>query len=401
MHYFNLQDMVNDAPGSQAALRRANSALVLRSLAQVGPSSQAELSRATGLSRASVTNIVRQLEADGQVRTWEDVRGGRRARVVERVVPAKLLAAVCIGRNDVRITLADLNLEVLAETEAHSVEELTPTACLDDVATRLEQLLASIERDRSDLLGAVVGVPAPIDVRTGTLGSGALMRDWVGVNLREELETRLDVPVTVENDANLGALGEFRSGGYEPGTENLIYVRITTGIGAGIVLGGRLHRGASGVAGEIGHTSLDPAGPLCRCGNRGCLEVYAVAPVVLDVERTDIPSLRSTDDVIRLAIDGEITSLRIVEDMAGRLGVAVANLCNTLNPDVVVFSGPITALGDLLLDPVRREVERRSVPSAAGAVRVTPARLGTGAEALGALAIAFDRYAANLLAFTS
>lgn len=393
--------MVTDAPGSQPALRRANKALILRTLAEHGPSSQAELARTTGLSRASVTNIVRDLETEGHVRTWEDVRGGRRARVVERVVPAKVLAAICIGRNDVRITLSDLNLDVLAESEIVSEADVTPTASLDQVATTLEQLLASIDKDRDDVLGAVVGVPAPIDARLETLGSGALMRDWVGINVRAELERRLRVPVTVENDANLGAFGEFRAGGYDPGTENLIYVRITTGIGAGIVLGGRLHRGASGVAGEIGHTSLDPAGPLCRCGNRGCLEVYAVAPVVLDVDRTDIPSLRSSDDVIRLAIDGEITSLRIVEDMAGRLGVAVANLCNTLNPDVVVVSGPITALGDLLLDPVRREVERRSVPAAAGAVRVLPARLGNEAESLGALALAFDRYAANLLAFTS
>ena len=393
--------MVNEAPGSQAALRRANITLVLRSLAQDGASSQAELARATGLSRASVTNIVRELETEGLVRTWEDVRGGRRARVVERVVPAKIVAAVCIGRHELRVTLGDLSMGVLAESEAVSEKDLTPTASLDQVAATLDKLLASIDRDRCDLLGAVVGVPTPFDAARETLGSGALMRDWVGLNVREELEDRIKVPVMVENDANLGALGEFRFGGYEADVQNLIYVRVTTGIGAGIVLGGRLHRGASGVAGEIGHTSLDPAGPLCRCGNRGCLEVYAVAPVVLDVERTEAPSLRSTDDVIRLAIDGEITSLRIVEDMAGRLGVAAANLCNTLNPDVVVVSGPITALGDLLMEPMQREVERRSVPAAAGAVRVTVSRLGTRAESLGALALGVDRYAANLLAFTS
>ena len=393
--------MVSDAPGSQSALRRANSTLVLRALTQEGPSSHAELARATGLSRASVTNIVRELEATGAVRTYGEVRAGRHARIAARVLPAKVVCAVNVGRDYLRVSLADLESNVLVESEVLAAQGHEPQVCLDQVPVILDGLLATVGRDREDLLGIVAGFPAPLDRTSRVIGTGALMRAWVGIDLQAELERRTDVTVTVENDANLGAIGEYRFGGYESEVENLIFIRITTGIGAGLVLGGRLHRGGSGVAGEIGHTAVDPAGPLCRCGNRGCLERYVVAPTTLDLDRIDRAELRSIDDLIRLAIDGEITCRRVIDDMASHLGTAVANLCNTLNPDVVVLSGPFTAVGELLLGPVRREMERRSVPEAARAVRIGTSRLGPQAEVLGALSWAVEIYADDPLAATT
>lgn len=347
-----------------------------------------------------MTNIVRELEASGAVRTYGEVRAGRHARIAARVLTAKVVCAVNVGRDNLRVSLADLDLNVLSESEVLAPQGHEPRACLDQVPGILDGLLATVDRDRDDLLGIVAGFPAPLDRTRRVVGTGALMRAWVGIDVQAELERRTDVTVTVENDANLGAVGEYRFGGHEPEVENLIFIRVTSGIGAGLVLGGRLHRGSTGVAGEIGHTAVDPAGPLCRCGNRGCLEQYVIAPATLDLDCTDRAELRSSDDLIRLAIDGEITCRRVIDDMASHLGTAVANLCNTLNPDVVVLSGPVTAVGEILLGPVRREVERRSVPAAARAVRIGTSRLGPQAEVLGALSCAVEIYADEPLAAT-
>lgn len=385
------------SPGSQSALRRANSALVLRALIEEGPLSHAELARHTGLSRASVTNIVRDLQASEEVRTFEEVRSGRRARIAERLAPSGLVAAVNVGRTHLRVSISDLGLNVLSESEVAVPEGHQPDPTLDRAAAMLRAQLTAIDKSPGDLLGVVAGFPAPLERDRRTIGTGALLRSWVGTDLQAELGRRIGVPVVAENDANLGALGEFRCGGYGRDVENLIYIRVTTGIGAGMVLGGRLHRGATGVAGEIGHIGVEAAGALCRCGNRGCLEQYAIGPEMPDLDRVNRAELATIEDLVRLAAEGEVTCRRVIDDMARHLGSAVASLCTTLNPDVIAFAGPITAADRLLLDPIRQEVSRRAVPEASRAVQLGLARLGHRSEVLGALSLGADLFGAPLL----
>lgn len=385
--------MTDDAPGSQRALRRSNTRLVLQALRANGPLSHAQLARRTGLSRASVTNIVRELGAEGRVAVNAEVRSGRNARVVSVVPRSGLVSCINVGRTHLRVSLADLEQNVVSEDEVVLEENHLPSHSISTTVGMLRLQVTAAGASMSQLRGVVIGAPGPLDSATRRVEPGSLMPRWVAVDLGAAFHEQLQVPVLVENDANLGALGEFRCGQYGREVQNLVYIRITSGIGAGLILGGRLHHGASGVAGEIGHTVVESNGPLCRCGNRGCLERYAVAPSMLDLDRVNRGALNTVDDLIRLAIEGEITCRRVIEDRARHLGTAVANLCNTINPDVVVFAGPLTAVGDLLLDPVREVVDRRAVPSAARVVRISAARFDRRAEVLGGLALAVDTFA--------
>lgn len=384
--------MGDERPGSQRALRRSNARLILAALGSDGESSHAELARRTGLSRASITNIVRDLEASGRVRARAELRAGRNARVVSLAPREGLVGCVNVTRTQLRVTLGTLDREVVAE-EVVRLEENQPSALgISTSVDVLRRQVAGAGAPFSQLRGVVVGVPGPLDARRGVIEPGSLMPRWVSLDLVAAYGERLGVPVVAENDANLGALGEFCFGGWGPDVQSLVYVGITSGVGAGLILGGRLHRGASGAAGEIGHTVVEPNGPLCRCGSRGCLETYVVAPTMRDLERVHPGSIRTMDDLIRVALEGEITGRRVIEDMARHLGTAVANLCNTVDPDVVVIAGPVTAVGDLLLEPVRATVERRAMPSAARAVRIEVAPLGLRAETLGGIALAADSF---------
>jgi predicted NBD/HSP70 family sugar kinase len=372
-------------PGSQSALRAANEQRLLDALARAGACTQAQLSRSTGLSAATVSNIVRHLAATGVVDLASTVSSGRRAQSVTLGRRAGLVAGLDFGSSHVRVAVAARSREVLAEREVAVPARAPVEAGIRTACTLLDELLAAVGADRADLVGLGVGVPAPVDAATGRVGPGSTLPDWVGAPLTQLLSRHVDVPAWVDNDANLGALAE-QAGGAAAGVADAIYIQLAGAIGAGLVLDGRLFRGSGGTAGEIGHTTVDEHGPVCRCGNRGCLETVAATPVVLRLLRPTHGDL-AVDDVVRLAAAGDVPCRRVVEDVGRQLGTAVANLVNLLNPRVVVVGGDWAPLGDLLLDPVRATVRRNAVPSAAGFVRVVPSALGRRAQVLGALAL--------------
>jgi predicted NBD/HSP70 family sugar kinase len=205
----------------------------------------------------------------------------------------------------------------------------------------------------------------------------------------EEMGNRLVLPVHVDNDANLGALAEFHWGaGRDAST--LVYLKLATGIGAGLVIGGRLFHGAGGTAGEIGHTTIDEAGPICRCGNRGCLEMIAAAPAVVDLLRATRSEDLTIERVVELAADGDPGCQRAISDAGRHTGQAVANLCNLFNPERIVVGGSMGAAGEVLLGPMREAVRRRVIPSAAEDVEIVPGVLGDRAELLGAVALVLN-----------
>ena len=196
--------------------------------------------------------------------------------------------------------------------------------------------------------------------------------------------------MTVENDANLGALAELSLGAGR-GVQDLVYLKVASGIGGGIVLGGRLHHGATGIAGEIGHVQVKADGAVCRCGNRGCLETVASAPALLESLRPAYGDGLTVRAMLELAADGGHGARRVIKDAGRAIGRAVADLCNSLNPEAIVVGGVVGTAGTPLLEGIRESVDRYAQPGTAQAVRVTAAELGERAEVLGALTLALAR----------
>jgi predicted NBD/HSP70 family sugar kinase/DNA-binding XRE family transcriptional regulator len=389
--------MAVETPGSQSALRESNQRRVIYAVRSAGSLTQAEIARTTGLSAATVSNIVRELRSAGTLTVTPTSSGGRRAQSVSLARATGLIVGVEIGADRLWSVLCNHDHEVLAEESipydaASSVERgLRRTEWL--VSTLLRQARV----DRSAVRGVGVGVPGPIDAVSGQVAAPALLPAWHGAGIGTELSDRLDLPVYVDNDANAAALGELLWGAGR-GISDMVYLKLATGVGAALVLRGDVYPGAAGFAGEIGHITVDEQGRICRCGNRGCLETLVGGPYLVDLlpgrrpegpatpagaHTRGTPSLRTLVDA---AIAGDLGCRRIVADAGRAVGAATAILCNVLNPSRVVVGGQLAETEDLLLNPIRETLQRQALPNAAAGVEVVPAQLGERAIALGAVA---------------
>jgi predicted NBD/HSP70 family sugar kinase len=250
----------------------------------------------------------------------------------------------------------------------------------------VDEVLAEARADRDRVIGVVMGLPAPIDRATGTVQDSSILPGWVGLDAAAEASERLGLPVAVENDANLGALAELVWGAGK-GRSEVVYLKVATGIGGGLISNGRLHQGVRGTAGEIGHTRVVDGGPVCRCGNRGCLETVASGRAITALLRESRMEEVSTRRVLELAAEGDTAARRLLADAGHALGVAAANLCNVLNPECVIVGGDLSAAGDVLLEPMRDAVRRNALPSAVADFQILAGVLGERAEMLGALAL--------------
>jgi glucokinase-like ROK family protein len=375
-----------DTPGSQSSLHRANLERVLRAVRMAGSLTQAEIARTTGLSAATVSNIVRELRESGTVVVTPTSSGGRRARSVSLSADAGIVVGVDFGHSHLRVAVGNLAHRVLAEESA----PIDTDANADQGFDRAEQIVARLLEEtgfgRDKVIGVGLGVPGPIDVETGAVGSTAILPGWSGIVPGRELSSRLGMPVYVDNDANLGALGELVWGAGR-GLTDLAYIKMASGVGAGLVIAGQIYRGPGGTAGEIGHITLDESGPVCRCGNRGCLETFVSARHVLNLLAASHGPDLTIPKVVQLAQQGDLGCRRVIADVGRQVGTGVANLCNLLNPRRVILGGDLAEAGDLVLDPIRESVARYAIPSAARQLSVVPGTLGGRAEVLGALAL--------------
>ncbi|MFI0739081.1 ROK family protein [Streptomyces sp. NPDC021100] len=374
-----------ETPGSQSSLHRANLERVVRAVRRSGALTQAEIARTTGLSAATVSNIVRELKDNGTVEVTPTSSGGRRARSVSLSGDAGIVVGVDFGHTHLRVAIGNLAHRVLAEEAEPLDVDASATQGLERAEHLVKTLIAATGIEPGKIIGVGLGVPGPID-ESGVLGSTAILPGWAGTNPRDELATRLDVPVHVDNDANLGALGELVWGAGR-GAADLAYIKVASGVGAGLVINGQIYRGPGGTAGEIGHITLDESGPVCRCGNRGCLETFTahryVLPLLHSAHGPDLTAPR----MVRLARDGDAGCRRVIADVGRHIGSGVASLCNLLNPSRVVLGGDLAEAGELVLAPIRESVGRYAIPSAARQLEVVPGALGGRAEVLGALAL--------------
>ena len=386
--------------GSLASLRRLNRGRVIDALREHGMISRAEIARRTGLSRSTVSSLVSELQSDGLVVEREEPgaahgeQGGRPPILLAFDASAGAALGIDFGHSHVRVAVSDLSSNILAERAAPMDIDHEAHEGLDVALELIGEALDEAGVERSRVIGAGLGLPGPVDQTDGVIGSSAILPGWVGVAAGEEMRRRLDMPVSVDNDANLGALAEL-SHGAGRGATDLVYLKVSSGIGAGLILGGRLHRGAGGVAGELGHMLVAPQGAVCRCGNRGCLETAASTGALLDMLRRSHGEL-TVAEMLRLAGDGDLGCRRVIADAGRVIGSAVAVVLNLLNPQRLVVGGDLAEAGDLLLDGVRSSVRLAALPAAADAAAVVAGVLGERAQVLGALALAVGEAGATL-----
>jgi predicted NBD/HSP70 family sugar kinase len=385
-----------NADGTLRWLRGRNRQRVMEILRVQGRVSQADIARATGLSRTTVSTLVAELKEAGLVVDLESsphaARGGRPGVELALRDPSQVVAGFDFGHSHVGVAMADLGHNILAERRHELDVNRNAAEALDRAARMFEDVLDGTGVDRKNVIGAGIGIPGPVDRARGTAGSATILPDWVGLRIAAEMEDRLGIPVQIENDANLGALAELTWGAGRD-CSNFAYIKAATGIGAGIVIDGHLLRGATGTAGEIGHTTLDEAGPLCYCGNRGCLETVASGPAIVELVGPINGERLTLARIVDLALAGDVRCRRAVADAGREIGVAVAGLCNLINPERVIIGGLLSCASEVLLRPLRESIRRHAVQAAAETVEVRAAVFVERAELLGSVALALlDSY---------
>ncbi|MGL4176060.1 MAG: ROK family transcriptional regulator [Dermatophilaceae bacterium] len=367
---------------------------VLDALREHGSLTQVEVAGVTGLSAATVSNLVKELHGAGAVQLSPSIRNGRRAVQVSVATSRGLLAAVVFGDRDIRVAIGTSASEIVSSTRMPLPADHVADEGMTRGARLVHELVEDSGRLSSDLRSAAVGLPAPIDTVSGMVGSEGVLPGWTGVAVASAMADALRVPTKLDNTANLAAIGEAEAGALQ-GVSNGIFIKASYGVGAGLILGGELFRGHAGTAGEIGHVTIDEDGPMCRCGNRGCLDTFVGAQAVLSALRHSHGAL-TLRDVIARALDGDPGCRRVLEDAGRHLGVAVAGVVNLLNPEVVALGGQVARVGEMVLAPMRDAIERCAIPSAAATVDVRCGALAADeADVVGALALADAQRAAE------
>jgi len=373
---------------------------VLRLIWREREISRAEIARRTELSRSTVSEIVTMLLRTGLV---DEIgagpsRGGRRPIVLQFQDDACAILGVDMGAAHVSVVLTDLRGQVLAREERRHAVRTDPEGTRALITELCANCLSRWRRSARRLVGIGVAVPSPVDPRHPERLSELVLPDWRGEIGLEPLRQRYGVPLLIDNDANLGALAEGWWGAGR-GIHDFAYIKVATGVGSGHVIGGKIYRGATGVAGEIGHLAIDPQGGPCICGLRGCLATLvgqsALVARARELLANGSQSALAGKDVTvpgieEAALGGDPLALQVVREAADYLGIAVAGLLNLMNPALVILGGDLAPLGELLLGPLRETVRRRTLVSSIAAAEVRTSELGSEAVAVGAATLVLE-----------
>ena len=394
--------------GQPEMLKEINRAHVLDILLEARVISRPELAKRTGLSRATIAILTDELLDLGIVRArgLGDSGGGRPPVILEFNPDAALAMGASLRNHHWDLVLTSLDGRVVRRSTV-PVQDLTPDSAIAALHTGVKQITADTRSqvNMARLLPAIgVGTPGLVDMHAGIVKT-AVDVGWFDVPVQAMAETVLGIPVYVANRSKVGALAELWSGRTR-NVQNLIYVSIGTGIAAGIVLQGQLYTGANSSAGELGHVTVVPDGPLCGCGNRGCLQALASGPAIANRARE---RLRSTGDSLLLALVdghperitaetvfmaaelGDRLAMDVVANTATVLGIAFANLINLFNPELIILGGPVGQGSQILLEPLRAEVQRRAMAYPLSVVQIEASTLGNDADAIGAAVLVLQQ----------
>ena len=364
-----------------------------------GGISRVELAQRMDLSKAAMTMIVNDL-INCQVihETEPSNRQSGRPPIILEVDPSRgHVLGIDLGATHISILLTDLGARIVDEIEVpYNVAE-GPEVSLNQVDYLLRNILEKNQLALNNISAIGLGVPGPIDTATGMVFAPPIMPGWDSYPIQKTLENKWGAPISLNNDAELGALGEWAYG-VGRGDSHLAYIKVGSGIGAGLLLNGQIYRGATGSAGEIGHLTILENGPLCDCGNYGCLEALAGGKAIARQAREAIQKGQKTllsgmgpveaitaRDVTTAARRGDLVSQKIIVGAGHYLGIAIAGLVNLFNPQTVVVGGAVAQIGDLLLQPIRDTVMHRSLQASARTVKINTAILRRHSSGLGAI----------------
>ncbi len=392
-------------PGYPLVENRVQAEIMAYAHAEGRPFSRARLTGALSSSRGKVTAEISRLMEIGVLAEngLAESEGGRPSSLLQIPRSAGYVASIFIGATSVDVALTTLGSEVVSHrAEAADVRE-GPRPLLGRVREMLSGMFAERGAEAKDVLSIGVGVPGPVEQASGLLTVPPIMPGWDRFPIREAFAGEYAAPVFVDNEVNAMALGEHW-GGVGKKVDDMIFVKIGTGIGAGIIISGRLHRGPQGSAGDFGHVCVDPEGPICSCGNTGCLEAMAAAPAIArEAEKCarvgDSAILAeilagkgelSSRDVADAALHGDRCALMVIRRSGRLIGQTIATLVSVLNPSLIVIGGGVSHIGTGLLAEIRSSVYSRSLPLATRTLPIVMSELDETAGIVGASVMAAE-----------
>lgn len=381
---------IETAENGTADLAKAGEFLQL--LRDGRPRTRAELAQATGMARSTVASRVDTLLQLGYVSPVGDSTstGGRPPSLFALNPNARVVIGADLGATHARAVLANLAGEVKAEFWEPLPIADGPEKVVGWLAQTIGRLLEEAGCTASDLAAIGVGLPGPVEFQTGRPVSPPIMPGWDGYDLPARLHQDFDVPVLVDNDVNIMALGEHKAN--LPDDQDILFVKVATGIGAGLVAHGQLMRGAQGTAGDLGHVRV-PGGPdtLCTCGNMGCLEAVASGPAIAKKLGLEVPTGQNIPSLVAQRVrNGDPEAIAAVRQAGRDLGSVLATCVSLLNPSVIVVGGSLAQVGEHLLAGIREVVYQRSLPLATKHLRIIASTAGSQAGVLGAVALAIE-----------
>jgi predicted NBD/HSP70 family sugar kinase len=364
---------------------------LLALIRSLGETTRAELASTSGLARSTVASLIGELLTENLITEGGTAQstGGRPATLIRFNENAGLILAADLGATHGRLAVCDFGATPLI-TEALEMDiGIGPEAAMDRLARTWGELLDSVRKTPGHVRGIGLGVPGPVEFAAGRAVHPPIMPGWDGYEIAAHLRERHGVPAVVDNDVNIMALGE-RSAMVNP-PDDMVFVKVGTGIGSGLILGGRMHRGATGTAGDIGHIQIANNESPCRCGNVGCLEAVAGGGALareLSAAGLDVVQSR---DVVKLVRNGEHDAIHAVRRSGRVIGEALASIVNLLNPSLIVVGGDLAGAGEQMVAGIREVIYKRSTALATHALEIRPSKLGDHAGVVGAAMLALDR----------
>lgn len=352
-----------------------------------------ELARMSGLARSTVNQRIELLQTAGLlVAAADGTRTG--GRPADRFLVNEDYGVVLVadmGASGLRVALCDMTAHIREERSVASDITDGPVVVLERVIELFEELLLAAGNTPDQVRAVGIDVPGPVAHHSGRVITPPIMTGWHDFDIPGFVSATFACPVVVENDVNAMAFGEQRLA--HPDVPNLVYVKVGTGIGTGLIIDGRIHRGADGAAGDVGHIQIDASSgeaPLCRCGRAGCVEAFAAGWALLrDLRAADVDA-GNVSDVVRLTRAGHPVATRLYRASAGVIGTAVSDVVSLLNPRVVVIGGQIAGIDDVLIASIREVVYRRSLPLATRRLEILPSSLGQAAGVHGLARLVLD-----------
>ena len=353
------------------------------------PRTRTELSAMTGLARSTIGLRIDALMRLGLVGAIGDAvsTGGRPSAQFALAASGRVVLGVDVGASHVRAAMSDLTGRILDEEAASIPVADGPDRVLTWVIDTATEILGRSGRSERDLLAIGIGVPGPVEHSTGRPSNPPIMPGWDRFDIPGRLRARFDVPVLVDNDVNIMALGEREIAW--PDANHLIFVKVATGIGSGVISGGLLQRGAQGTAGDIGHVYLARGKDVpCHCGNRGCLEALASGRALARAMTEKGLEATSSHDVVELVKRGNLDAIQAVRQAGRDIGEVLTTCVSLINPSAIVIGGALAQAGEHLIAGVREVVYTRSMPLATEHLQITQSRVGSDAGVIGACMLA-------------